>query len=213
MKATKLKNKTLEVGAVQYKPAPGKQEWLFYITMTVCIILICVSVVYCGMIFFTASPGTDSYRKGDALTVSDIEDIAGKYDGKLMAENLDLTSAKKKSIELYFDPDGTAENTADWYSLIIRANYTDYSVTMYCMFEDTESVENWKVDMVFTPEATRHLEKNGINVQMARYKPLPDQKTIYYVLFKYQDVVYDLRVWSNKEDCVFTVLEDVLSNI
>lgn len=196
--------------SVKYKPIPNTWKWLRYTAVAACVILVC-SATFQLALSFIGNQATDIYRIGNSLVISDIAEIQGDYHGELLAENLELESAYKTSIELYFDDNGTSENCADWYSLLITASYSDYELTMYCMFDDTKSLEDWKVDTVFTSEATQTVEINGINVLVARYDVAIDYDFTYYAIFEYQNVVYDIRVKSNNADSIYTVLNDILS--
>lgn len=197
--------------AIVYKPRVIKQKLLHYVAIAACVALVCI-MVSPFMLGFIGNNATDIYRVGESLVITDIEDMPGEYNGKLLAENLDFTVLSDEHIRLYYDKNGTAENSDDWYSLTISAEYLDYDMTMYCLFDKTKSLEDWKVDMVFKPETTQNLEINGIDVQVAgRILPLVD-KNQYYAIFEYKGVVYDIRVISNTVDDMYAVLNDILQD-
>lgn len=196
--------------AVKSKPVLDKLKWLHYAAVAACVMFVCNAALQL-VISFKGNQATDIYRKGNFIAISDIADIPGECREKILAENLELETAYKTSIELYFDTSGTAENFADWYSLLISAYYPDYTLTLYCMFDDTKSLEDWKVDTVFTEETTQAVEINGINVLIAHWDVTIDYDFNYYAIFKYQNVVYDIRVKSNNADIIYSVLNDILS--
>lgn len=197
-------------GAIEYRPVPIQRRWLRYAAVAACIMFVGTTVFRLS-ISFMGSQATDIYSVGDFIVLNNITDIPGEYNGGLLAENLDLTFANEVSIKLYFNDNGTAENTADWYSLLIGADYPDYSLTMFCLFDNTKSVDDWKVHVVFTPKATQTIEINGTVVSIARREISLNYEYTYYAIFEYDDVVYDIRVGSNDEDRIYTVLNDIFS--
>lgn len=198
-------------GAIEYKSITIKQKLMRYTVIAACVALICI-VVSPFMLGFIGNNTTDIYRAGKSFVITNMEELPGEYDAKLLAENLDFTVLRDEHITLYYDENGKAEDSGDWYSLIISAKYLDYDMTMYCMFDETKSLEDWKVDMVFKSETTQNLKINGMDIQVAgRTLPLVD-KNQYYAIFEYQGVVYDIRVISDDVDDIYTVLNDILQD-
>lgn len=196
-------------GAVEYRPVPIQRRWLRYGVAAACVMFVCAAAFQLS-ISFMGSQATDLYCVGDFIVLNSITDIPGEYNGDLLAENLDLASADYASIDLYFDDNGTAENPDDWYSLLIGALYPDCRLTMFCLFNSTKSVDDWKVHVVFTPKATQTIEINGTVVLVARREFSLDYEYAYYAIFEYDDVVYDIRVNSNDADRIYTILNNIL---
>lgn len=195
--------------AMEYKSLEMKYRALRYLAIAACVVLVCVAVSPLTL-GFVGNNATNIYGVGTSLEVMNIEELSGTYDGRLLAENLDFSLLSGEEITLYYDGNGVAKNSDDWYSLIIQAEYLDCDMTMYCLFDETKSLEDWKVDMIFQPETTQYLEINGIDVQVAgRTLPL-DDKNQYYAIFEYQGVVYDVRVVSDSVDEMYAILNDIL---
>lgn len=196
--------------AIEYSPMVFKQRLLRYAVIAACIAIVCIVVAPLSL-GFIGNNTADIYHVGKSIVVTDLEDITKQYEGELLIENMDFT-ALSGEVKLYYDKDGTSEKCEDWYSLTFSGKYLGYDMTMYCLFDTTKSLEDWKVDMVFKPETTQYLEINGMEVQVAgRALPLVD-KNQYYAIFEYQEVVYDIRVVSDNVEDMYTILNDILQD-
>lgn len=171
--------------------------------MAACLCLVIAGAIRIG-IAFTPSQMTDHFREGNLIEITNQDELPAEYDGKLLAFNLDF-----ESYEFYYDMDGSAENTDDWYSLLASKRNADGSVLLHCLFGET-TVDDWKVSRVFTKEATQTVTVNGVEVQIARMESSLQYEYWYYAIFEVDDVVYDVRVQSDDADCVYTVLNELL---
>lgn len=178
--------------------------WIRRIAAAACICLLCLGLVRFAFAFFP-NQATDSYRVGNPLTVNAFDEMPAKYDGKLLFEVLDL-----KGSELFYDENGSAENPEDWYSFLISDWSTDHKMTLYCLFGDEKTLEDWKVDMVFTKDSTQTVTIKGTKVQVARHDLSLLHEYWYYAIFEYDGVIYDLRVQSDDPDMVWDYLYRLL---
>lgn len=147
---------------------------------------------------------TDIFRDGYYIENISMSEITENYNGKLLAENI----VKDKFFEFYSKTETFSENSDDWYSLLFFEQNDEYKLLMHCMFG--EEAEDWKVGMVFTDEATKTININGVNVEIARFDLSLEYKHNYYALFQYDGTVYDLRVNSDNENTIITILEDLI---
>lgn len=194
--------------AVSYTSVKKKNSWLKWGAMAACLCLVVAGVIRLS-IGFLPNQGTDIYRVGTSVEIFDMSELAAVYPGDLLADNLNLSVATRTSVELYYDDTGSFDNVADWYSLLVSADYTEYEMTMFCMFGNT-SVEDWKVDMVFTDEATETININGITVQIARRNTSLGYEYAHYAIFEYDGVVYDIRTESDDENRIYEVVTDII---
>lgn len=201
--------KMIEAAAPAEKMQKKKGNlWLKWGAFAACLCL-GIGVAFRVAIGFVPSQMTDVFREGVKYEIETLDDLPAKYNGKLLAENFDLTDANDW-LEFYYREDGDPANTADWYSLLVGNNGDGGEVLMHCMFGDT-TVEDWKVSMVFTKKATQKLDVNGVEVQIARQEPSLRYAYWYYAIFEYDDVVYDVRVQSNNAEYIYEVLDTLLN--
>lgn len=194
--------------AINYSAAKKKNVWLKWGAIAACFVLVVAAVIRIS-IGFIPSQMTDIYREGIGIELADLSGLPVEYNGVLLAENLDFTDSA--AIELYYNENGTAQNVSDWYSLLISDGTSDYDLMMFCMFGEA-SVEDWKVDMVFTDEATETININGVDVQIARWDMSLQYEYWYYAIFEYDGVVYDIRTKSNNASFIYDILNTVLQN-
>lgn len=188
---------------IQQKSAGS--AWLKWGAIAAGICLI-IAAAFPISVAFTPNQMIDTYRDGIAYEIESVYDLPAEYDGKILAENLDLS--KNADIDFYYKEGGDPANTEDWYSLIIWDSQSDRELLMHCMFG--ENADDWKVHMVFTKKATRTVTINGVEVQIARNKYSLHYDYWYYAIFGYDGVVYDVRVQSNEPNAIYEVLEQLL---
>ncbi|MBR3767643.1 MAG: hypothetical protein IKL10_05330 [Clostridia bacterium] len=146
----------------------------------------------------------DILRNGYLIEDISLTQLSECFDGKLLAQNL----IGDRNFEFYSKTNAFSENTNDWYSLLYSEYNTDSKIIMHCMFG--EKAEDWKIDMVFTDEATKVLDINGVNVEIAKFDLSLQYNFCYYALFDYDGVVYDLRVYSDDENMITDILEKLI---
>ena len=194
-------NYVYEAHSLCKKQRFSKLKWLVTVA---CVCLIIGVIIRIG-IAFVPNQATDIFREGKLIEITEESELPAQYNGKLLAFNLDF-----EKYELYYKTDGNAENTDDWYSLLASKYDTKGDIVLYCMFGET-SIEDWKVDMVFTKAATHTVEINGVNVQIAKTKYFLKYQHWHYAVFEYDNVVYDIRVQSDNPEYVYEVLNHLLS--
>lgn len=184
----------------------SRPVWLKWAAMAACLCLVLAGVIRIGIGLVPSHVG-DIYRQGVLVEIDSISDLPAKFDGKILAEN--MAFSENVWIELYYNEGGSETNPNDWYSLLISDFTPKGEVLMHCMFGDS-TVDDWKIDMVFTRDATRTENINGVDVQIASLAPPPSYDYWHYAIFEYDDVVYDVRVKSNDADYIYTVLNELL---
>jgi len=189
---------------------PANRTWVKWASLAACFCLVIGVAIRVG-IGFVPSQMTDIYREGNLIEITQESELPANYDGKLLAFNLGF-----ENYEFYYTTDGVAENTDDWYSLLASKYDDNGDVLLRCMF-DAASKQNpdqdWKVDAVFTSDATQTKTINGVDVEIAQTKNSLKYKYWYYAFFTYDGVVYDVRVQSDNPEYVYEVLNQLLSEI
>lgn len=181
--------------------------WFKWGAMAACLCLVVGVLIRIG-IGFVPSQMTDIYREGNLIEITEESELPAKYDGKLLAFNL-----RFESYEFYYKIDGVAENTDDWYSLLASKYDADGDIVLHCMFgplTEEDLKEDWKVDSVFTPDATQKETINGVEVEIAQLENSLKYKYWHYAIFIYDGVVYDVRVQSDNPEYVYEVLNQLL---
>ena len=200
-------NYVSEAHAISKKNRSVLIKWL---AAAACLCLVVGAAIRIG-IGFTPSQMTDIYREGNLIEITQENELPAKYDGKLLAFRLGF-----ESYEFYYKTDGVAENTDDWYSLLASKYDTNGDIVLHCMFgplTEEDLKEDWKVDSVFTPEATQKKTINGVDVEIAQTKYSLKYKYWHYAFFTYDDVVYDVRVQSDNPEYVYEVLNQLLNEV
>jgi len=180
-----------------------RHRWLKWGGLAACICLVAVLAIHVK-VAFTPAQMTDVFRDGIAMVLTDLDQLPAKYDGTLLVKNLDVDA-----FEFYYKEGGDPSNTEDWYSLLLLEYDGGSKLMLHCMFGDLD-VEDWKVDMVFTKKATETRIIHGVEVQIARRDLSLNYAYVYYAIFKYDGVVYDLRTESNEAEYVYEILDRLL---
>lgn len=183
----------------------GMRLWFKAGAAAACLCLLAVLAIHIKVAFAPAQM-TDVFREGIGMELTDLSQLPAEYDGTLLAENLEAGV-----YEFYYKEGGDPTDTDDWYSLLVSEVIGNGRVMLHCMFGDLD-LEDWKVDMVFTKKATETRIIHGVEVQMARRELSLNYEYVYYVVFKYDGVVYDLRTESNEAEYVYEVLELLLGD-
>lgn len=202
--------KVATAGRAMTAQKKSRPVWLKWGAMAACLCLVVGVAIRVG-IGFVPSQMTDIYREGNLIEITEESELPAKYDGKLLAFSLGF-----ENYEFYYKTDGVAENTDDWYSLLASKYDDNGDVLLHCMF-DAASKQNpdqdWKVDAVFTSDATQKKTINGVDVEIAQTKNSLKYKYWHYAFFTYDGVVYDVRVQSDNPEYVYEVLNQLLSGV
>lgn len=146
----------------------------------------------------------DIFRNGYLIEDISISKLQECFSGKLFAVNLIGDS----NFEFYSKTQKFSEDESSWYSLLYSEYDKDSNILMHCMFgEDTEK---WKVDAVFTEEATKTVNINGTVVEIAEFQPSLNFTYTHYAIFQKDGAVYDIRIYSESKSTVYSVLESLL---
>ena len=175
-------------------------------SLAACICLVAVLAIHIK-VAFTPAQMTDVFREGTCMELTDLAQLPAEYGGAALVEGLGATS-----YEFYYKEGGDPADPADWYSLLVSEVIGNGQVVLHCMFGDPD-IEDWKVDMVFTKQATETRVIHGVEVQIARQQPSLRAEYRYYAIFKYDGVVYDLRTLSDDAGYVDEVLERMLGEL
>ena len=191
------------------RPRRGRlRPWVKWGAAAACLCL-AVALGFRLKVAFTPSQATDIFREGVGTELTDLDQLPAAYDGALRVKNLEL---EDPTYEFYYKEGGDPTDPADWYSLLVSEVIGNGQVVLHCMFGDPD-LEDWKVDMVFTKQATETRVIHGVEVQIARQQPSLRAEYWYYAIFKYDGVVYDLRTLSDDAGYVDEVLERMLGEL
>ena len=185
--------------AITYTAKRKSNVFLKWGAMVACFCLV-IGIAFRVAVGFVPNQAADIFREGYLVEIFDESELPAKYDGKILAFNLDF-----EEYELYYKADGSAENTADWYSLLSYKYDPRGKILLHCMFGDS-TVDDWKVSSIFTKDATKLEIINGIEVQIARNEFSLQYEYWHYAIFEYDGVVYDVRVQSDEPGYVYEVL-------
>lgn len=189
--------------------------WVKWAAMAACLCLIVAGAWRLG-IAFLGNNMEDPFREGQLYEMSSLDDLpliypAGGYPDWYRAisglKSLDLENA---TFELYYAEGGDFSNVEDWYRLLINT-YDDPELMIVCVFNGRRTLEEQKVDMVFTKDNTETIEINGTTVQIAPNHSL-EYDYWHYSIFEYGNVVFDVRCQSNDADMIYTVLSKILGS-
>ena len=195
--------------AIEYKPRRNNLKKWNVLKIAACVAVVSAALVPV-MFGFVGGNATDIYRRGESIVISDIKNWFGEYENVVLIENLDFEVFQEEKVELFYDMNGVAENVGDWYSFLLRGRYLNQKMTVYCLFDKTKTIEDWKVSSVFQPEVTEKIAINGVTVEIAGRQLLDNGQNQYYAIFEYRDVVYDIRIISDTVDDMYAILSDML---
>lgn len=201
-------HKVCEAGQVMSVKKKTNTVWFKWVAIAACVCIVVAGAIRIG-IGFIPSQMTDIYREGYLIEITEESELPAKYDGNLLAFNLGF-----ENYEFYYKTDGMAENIDDWYSLLSSKYDANGDILLHCMFgalTEEDLKEDWKVDSVFTPDATQKKTINGVEVEIAQTKYSLKYKYWHYAIFTYDGVVYDVRVQSNNPEYIYEVLNQLLS--
>lgn len=180
-------------------------------TVAACFMIMVVGVVQLS-IAFLGNQSTDIYRQGDYYA-SNINEISELYGDNWLVANLDILSNENVPVDLYYNVGGESQNTEDWYSLTLGRAIEDSRITIYSLFDKSKDLEDWKIDNIFTKEATTTEAFNGVTVYYAEGDLSVDYAHKVYAIFEYDGIVYDVRVECNDPQTAHNIVQDMLEEI
>lgn len=134
---------------------------------------------------------------------TNMEEILSIYDGELLAEKFSREGTVNTNIQLCYAGDGLPISVEDWKTLSISANYEDCDVTLNCAFNgETFSVdEENMIDSIQYGDTLVHIYKA---------ETASEYELAYYAVFEYQNICYELHMYSNDKDDIYDILQAVL---
>ncbi len=205
-----------------FKGKKNNKIWVKWAVSAACLALV---IAFAPTLYHILTPSqmTDPWRVGILYEIEDIQALPNNNGEKILAQNLELSP--NAQIELYYNEGGSASNIEDWFTLIISDSIQSTTETetmgehafpkeeenllMICLF-DGRTVEDQKVDMIFTKDATQKLDINGTEVQIARNELSISYEYWYYAVFEHDGVIYDVRTQSDRPEYIYEVLEGLL---
>lgn len=168
-------------------------KWL---TAAACLFLI-VSWGICMSLNRTKDAGEKKYYE------TNIDEVTSMYDGVLLVENLFYDGADETKVQLCYTGEGIPISMGEWESLSVSADYEDYDLRMNCTFNE-KKVELREED------AIEKIEFGETTVLLYEAEPQGDYDVSYYAVFEYENVLYELRTYSNEERRIYDILTAVL---
>ena len=188
-----------------------KVNILRWSAVAACFMIMAIGVVKLS-IAFLGNQSTDIYRQGDYYA-SNIDEITELYGENWLVANLDILSDENVPVDLYYNVGGESKNPDDWYSLTLGRAIADSRFSIYSLFDKNKSLEDWKIDNVFTKEATTTEVINGVTVYYAEGDLSVDYTHKILAIFDYDGVVYDVRVDCNDPQIAHDIVQDMLDEI
>ena len=188
-----------------------KVNILRWSAVAACFMIMAIGVVKLS-IAFLGNQSTDIYRQGNYYA-SNIDEISELYGDNWLVANLNVLPDENVPIDLYYDVEGLSTNSDDWYSVTMTRSNTDCKFTIYSLFDKTKDLEDWKIDSVFTKDATTTETINGVTVYYAEGGLSVRFAHKVYAIFEYEDVIYDIRVESDDPQTAHDIVNDMLEEI
>lgn len=161
----------------------------------------CLCLIICSGIGMALNHTKDVGEKKYYNT--NIDEVASMYEGVLLAENLSYDGAYETKIQLCYTGEEIPFSMGEWESLSVSADYEDYNLRMNCTFNG-EKVELREED------AIEKIEFGETTVFLYEAEPQADYDVSYYAVFEYENVLYELRTYSNEERRIYDILKTVL---
>lgn len=194
---TNVDNQFIE--KAQAKLKKKKNGWLKWGAMVACLCL-----VIGGIFFFNRSNEANVDNRLAIETIDNIEQISSLYEGTLLVENLVLSDSEAATIKLSHLENKDIHDTSNWDTLSVTADYPDYSLVLNCSFQ--RQIEN-----DYSSEVFDTLQYGNVLVNLYQKEPTPESEYVYGALFEYDGVFYQLLSRSNDPDCIYNLLDTVIS--
>ncbi len=194
--------------AIQFKAKKKPRRVWKGLAVAACVCLVAAIALRISVAFW-GNQATDSYCEGTQYILSDLSELPADCADLLTFERVDLSTT---DLSLYVDEGKEASDPANWYSLLISDSRSDYRMTIYCLFDSEKDADDWKVDMVFTKQATQVTKIAGTTVSIARNPRSLEYDYWYYAIFERNGIVYDVRLQSDNPGDIHTLLEQMLTS-
>lgn len=160
----------------------------------------CLGVmVMAGFCLFRCAKTEDKAKFYD----TNIEEVAAVYEDVLLVENISYENAIGTTVQLCYDGTDLPLNVDGWKELSVSANYEDYALTMNCTFNgETLTVNEENIE--------KTIQYGEIPIYIYKAETMAEYDVSYYAVFEYRNVWYELRTFSNHEECIYEILQSVL---
>lgn len=162
---------------------------------------LCLAIT-CGILTFNSFV-LNKKTKINKITIESIEEVSYKYNGTLLAENLDFSNGYSSSIELSCSDDGGLYDPSSWNSLSVSAEYIDYAVVLNCSFEGQTDDNN-------TSTAVDFVQYGDILIAVYLGEPTPVYEYVHRAVFECDGVCYELLTLSNDENRIYDLLDRLM---
>lgn len=150
----------------------------------------------------TVSPNEVSQTDHELVVSADkIENLAANYDGILLADNFVLDGAIDSTATLCYL--GANYESSDWKMLSLAADYSDYSMNLDCLFDDSHEKVN-------ISNADKVLKYGDTSVYVYSTEPASGYECSYKACFEYETVYYELTTQSDDPNRIYEILDSVL---
>lgn len=143
------------------------------------------------------------YTKTNIVTIENIREISDKYNGTLLAENLDLSDGYSPSIELRCS--GGLDDPSSWKSLSVSAKYPDCAVVLNCSFDGHKNNSD-------ISSAIDFVEYGDILVAIYLEEPTPTYEYVHRAVFEWGGAAYELSAQSNDPERIYELLDRLVGD-
>lgn len=165
------------------------------------VVAACLCLTICGGIGISLYNRSTSGQK--KYYNMNLEEVSSLYEGVLLAENLLYDEANNTKIQLCYTGEGLPVNVEEWESLSVSADYEDYELIMDCTFNG-EKADFQEEDII------EKIDFEETTVYLYQAEPQADYDLSYYAVFEYENILYELRTYTNDEHRIYDILKTVL---
>ena len=159
---------------------------------------LCLMLIGSGIMFhFMQTPVEAKYY------TTNMDEIMAVYEGELLVEKLSYEDSSDTNMLLCYTGNDLPISSNEWKTLSVSASYEDYDMTMNCAFNGETFTTNEK-------NAIDTIQYGDTRIQIYQGETTPEFELTYYAIFEYQNVFYELKTYSNDEDCIYDILQAVL---
>lgn len=160
---------------------------------------LCLAIV-CGILAFNLFVPN---KNAKIIKIDSIEEVSNRFNGTLLAQNLDLSDGYSPSIELSCSDGGGLDDPLSWESLSVSAEYPDCAVVLNCLFEGQTDDNNTSAEI-------EYVEYGDIIVTIYAEDSEPECKYVQRAVFECGGVSYELIAHSNSADRIYELLDRLM---
>lgn len=165
-----------------------------------------IAIAACLALVVLTEIGSGFYRQiteKEKYYSTNMEEILAIYEGELLAERLSQEGVVNTNIQLCYAGEGLPGSVEDWKTLSVSANYEDCDVTLNCGF-------NGETFAVNEDNVIDSIQYGDTPVLIYKAEIVDEYELAYYAVFEYQNVCYELRMYSNDKDDIYDILQAIL---